>query len=329
MRFLLFILVLLMVSCSESEETRKQRLLAQGNDMVEKQHVEEAVKFYEGALKLDSCFADALNNLGTLYHQQRDFEKANEYYKEAIACNPAFVSAYLNRANTLYELNALPEALADLEKVSKLKPDTVTLYFSRGIVYTKLRAYGKAKAAFRQAITLDPTNVELKINLGTVYYYEQKYDSAKNYLLPIVRRLAQPEALNTLAMIEIDKGQYDSAQVLIEQASKLKADDPYILNNRGLVRILTGDLASGVADINQSITLDPYNGWAYRNKGVYYLKMKNATDALRLLLQAEKIDPSIKDLNFYLARAYALDGNDKLAREYDQKALETGGVVSR
>ena len=328
MRFCFLVLILLAIACSESEETRKQRLLAQGNDMVGKQHIEEAVKFYEGALKIDSCFADAWNNLGTIYHHQRDFAKASEYYREAITCNPEFVSAYLNRANTLYELDSLQSALADLEKVARLKPDTIALHFSRGIIYTRLRNYHEAKKSFQRAIDVDPSNAELKINMGAVYYYEQKFDSATLYLIPFIEQAPKAEALNTLAMIEIDKKDYDSALVLTERALRLKANDPYILNNRGLIFVLKGEFAKGAEDINESITLDPYNGWAYRNKGIYYLKMKNAKDALRLLKQAEKIDPSIKDLNLYLSEAYTLNGHDQLAKEYYQRALEMSRNVS-
>jgi len=44
-------------------------------------------------------------------------------------------------------------------------------------------------------------------------------------------------------------------------------------------------------DINQSIELDPYNGWAYRNKGIFYFMKGDYPSAQRLLVQAEKMDP--------------------------------------
>ena len=57
---------ILLLSCFDSKETKLQRFLIQSNDMVKKQNVEQAERLLNEALKLDSCFSDAWNNLGTL-----------------------------------------------------------------------------------------------------------------------------------------------------------------------------------------------------------------------------------------------------------------------
>jgi tetratricopeptide (TPR) repeat protein len=318
--------LLILAACSESKETRVQRFLAQGNDMVRKQNFEEAMSYYEGALKLDSCFADALNNLGSVHHRQGNFAKANDLYSKAIRCNPDFISGYLNRANTRYELNRLDDALEDLKRVEAVKPDTVALPFSRGLIYTRLRDYPNAKRQFKKALQINPENQELAINMGTVYYYEGDYDSARFYLLPVINSNPHPDAYNTLAMIATENEQYDEALNLVTKALALAPKNPYILNNRGYTYLLTGELEKGIDDINESITLDPYNGWAYRNKGIYYLMKNEPVAAIRLLKHAEGIDPDIKDLNTYLAKAYQLNHEEDLARTYREKALQKVGA---
>lgn len=72
---------------------------------------------------------------------------------------------------------------------------------------------------------------------------------------------------------------------------------------------MRGELQAAVDDINQSIASDPANAWAYRNKGIYYLKINDAQAAVRLLKQATEMDPFVDDVYAYLAEAYWLAGN--------------------
>jgi tetratricopeptide (TPR) repeat protein len=309
------------MACSESKETRQQRFLAQGNDMVKKRNEEEAINFYQGALELDPCFADALNNLGSVYFHQRNFQEALEQYTQAIACKPDFIPAYINRANTYYELNELYSALKDLDHVESERPDTVVLHFSRGLVYTRLKNYGKAKYSFRKAMQLDPRNEEVMINLATLYYFEHRYDSALNLLEPIASRGSEePNVYNVMAMVKTETGNLHGALGLVNKALELRPHDPYYLNNRGYIYLQQKENDKALTDINESIVMDPYNAWAYRNKGIYYLSSGNIDEAIRLLKEAEKIDPGITNLYYYLGEAYWNTNDHKQACFYFDKA---------
>ena len=85
---------------------------------------------------MGACYADAWNNLGTVYFEQQRFDLAHENYEKAIACKPDFINALLNHANTSYELKEYYKALDVLEKIRKVRPDTALVYFTQGMVYT-------------------------------------------------------------------------------------------------------------------------------------------------------------------------------------------------
>ena len=133
MRRLWWVYCLFLMSCLDSRETKLQRFLIQSNDMVKKQNVEQAERFLFEALKLDSCFADAWNNLGTIYFDQRKYQEALQYYDNALRCNPDFFDAYFNRANAAFELNEHYRALEDLEKIIGAYPDTSKVFFLQGL----------------------------------------------------------------------------------------------------------------------------------------------------------------------------------------------------
>lgn len=318
------VFVIVCFACTDSRETRTQRFLLKGNEQLKKGNDTQAIGYYQAALELDSCFADAWNNLGTVYYRQENYARALDSYQHALFCRPGYTDALLNRANTYYELKQYYSALQDLEEVARKHPDTLAVHFSRGLVYTQLRAYSKAIASFRKALALDPDNPELLINIGTIYYYRHQLDSA-NLLLHEALQLDpdQPNAYNTLALMEVQQGDYAQAMKHINMALVLKEkDDPYFLNNRGYVYLMQGELDKALADINESIVNDPRNAWAYRNKGIYYLKRGDAPDAIRLLRQALDMSAFIDKIHFYLAEAYRLNGEQQKACEHFRTAVE-------
>jgi tetratricopeptide (TPR) repeat protein len=321
MKKVIWAFVFLAMACGDSKEAKRQRFLLQGNNMVTKGSYQEARRYYNEALKIDSCFADALNNIGTTYYKEGNFTDALGNYNRALDCNPGFHDAYLNRANTYYELNNPAAALRDLEVYARNKPDTSLLFFSRALNYTRMHQYDDAVLSFRKAFQKDPENTEILINLGTVYYYKMEFDSASVVLNRALKLKEDPNIYNLFSLIETEKGNHDLAMVWIKKALAVKPDDAYFLNNRGYLHLLNNDLPKALADIDQSIGEDPYNPWAYRNKGIYYLKQNDPVAAIRLLERAEKMDANIDKINLYLGEAYFKNGDRKKACVYYEKAL--------
>jgi tetratricopeptide (TPR) repeat protein len=91
---------------------------------------------------------------------------------------------------------------------------------------------------------------------------------------------------------------------------------------------LEGENEEALPLINESITLDPYNGWAYRNKGYYYLKKGNADEALRLFQLALNADPRIDKLHLWMAEAAFLKGDREGGCRYLLEAANFNQISS-
>jgi tetratricopeptide (TPR) repeat protein len=130
-------------------------------------------------------------------------------------------------------------------------------------------------------------------------------------------------------MVEVELENYDDAKTLLSKALSLSPNDPYFLNNRGYIFLLTNEMDQAKEDIDLSITLDPYNGWAYRNKGIYYLRSGQLDDALRLLKRAESSDGFIEKVNFFLGEVYDRQNNKQLACGYYAKALDRNEMSAK
>ena len=103
-------------------------------------------------------------------------------------------------------------------------------------------------------------------------------------------------------------GNYDQAMDYIEKALSLRPDDPYFLNNRAYVLLMTGKLPEALSEIDKSIVKDPLNAWAYRNKGIYYYLSGDPVNAVRLLERALEMDSTVREAKHYLKLALEKKG---------------------
>jgi tetratricopeptide (TPR) repeat protein len=299
-----FLISIIFFAGCETSDIRKQRLLLKGNKALEYQQYEEAIRQYEAALKLDSCYADAWNNWGTALHRQRLYAEAVEKYNQAISCRPDELGLRLNRANSYFELKQLQKALEDVTHVLNRK-DTLPAHFLLGLIYARLGEYDKAVASYRKVLGSDPSHREGRINLGTSLYYAGAYDSARLVLESVVRdHPTESMAWNALALVAAEEGKGDEAEKYINQALYHRPQDAWFLNNRGYVYLMNNKLEEGLADIQASIAADPYNAWAYRNKGIYYLMKKEPQEALRYFQDALRRDSLVEDGYALMAEAY-------------------------
>lgn len=319
MRKFIFILLVL-TACAESDDTKKQRFLLKGNVALEKRNNEQAIQYFKEALKIDPCFASALNNIGTSLYRQKQYAEALEYYNQAVACNPKFMDGYFNRSNTLYELNRLPDALRDVEKVLSVLPDTLPALFLSGLIHTKTSEFDKAQVSFSKYLVKDSLNSEVLVNMGTLGYYQKDYVQARNFFKKAIAiNQTEANAYNAWALVEAADSNLSKALELVNKALELESRDAFYRNNRGYIYLLQKKMDLALEDINFSIAADPLNAWAYRNKGIYYLQIGEPKNALRLLKQSLEMDPFIESGYYYLMQAYQqVDDSENACKSFKE-----------
>lgn len=316
--------VLMLWACSESKQVKLQRFLEKGNAMVAKQNYDQAAIYYKEAIILDSCYADAWNNLGALQSLTNHDKEAIDSYSRALTCKPEYLPARIGRATVHFERRDYSRAVTDARSVLQLR-DTSVAYFVMGMAYSRMRSYDSALMAFDAACRLSPSDAECLVNRGVVLYQMQRYDEA-SLQLEKARTLAPRTApvYIALGMIASDRKQYDRALDWYEEALRLSPSDPVALNNRGFVYLQLDSLSRALTDIDNSIMRLPENAWAYRNKGIYYLKVGEPESALRVLLQAESLDSYTPEVSALLATTFARMHDAGKACEYLTKARSVG-----
>lgn len=79
-----------------------------------------AAEYYKNALKIQNNSPKILNNLGNLSYYSKDYDQAILYYQEAIKSSPSLVSAYYNLSQTYREMLLFEKGDAVFEKAIQI-----------------------------------------------------------------------------------------------------------------------------------------------------------------------------------------------------------------
>lgn len=133
------------------------------------QNLVSAKKEYEHAVKLDSNYSEAVNNLGTIYYGQKNYRRAIRYYKRAI----------------------------------KIAPKSASVYSNLGTAYFARKDYKNATLNYQTALSLDPEVFEHRNSFGTLLQERSVGDRAKFHYY--MARTYAKAGMNERALLYIRK----------------------------------------------------------------------------------------------------------------------------
>jgi tetratricopeptide (TPR) repeat protein len=121
-------------------------------------------------------------------HAKKDYEQALEFYDEAIKLRPDFPEAEFQKASALVSLNRLPEAEKSYRRASELKPTWALPPAALGLLLSRTQGREReAEPLLRRALELDPKNLTATIALAEVR--SRAGDSAES--LALLRRATE------------------------------------------------------------------------------------------------------------------------------------------
>jgi tetratricopeptide (TPR) repeat protein len=92
----------------------------QGQDFAKKQSWYLAIQAYQQAVRLDSKFIEAWNNLGHAYRKTKEYDKALEAYKRALELKPDYANAHEYLGRTYLAMGNKNAAMREYEVLKRL-----------------------------------------------------------------------------------------------------------------------------------------------------------------------------------------------------------------
>jgi tetratricopeptide (TPR) repeat protein len=110
--------------------------------------LDQAIKCYQKAVKVDPHYADAQNNIGTVLYERKKFPKAIRAYKRAISMRDNFAPFYLNLGYAYFSQKDFENSIASFRKALEIDPTSLDPTRSRGGTVIQDRSIGVDRGRF-------------------------------------------------------------------------------------------------------------------------------------------------------------------------------------
>ena len=214
-----------------------------GLDLFARGKLNDAIKEYEEAIRLDPKLAAAHNNLGSAHFTAGRFEEAAASFKLAAELEADFGQALFNLALAELKLGRQKEASEALDAALRV-------YVTVGDRELRAGNLTEAEAAYRGMLQIDADYAPALVRLGLVLNMAERYDEAAQYL----QRLAQREPTNA-PLLELlgealyGQKKYEEAAVTAERAIKLTRDAAKLHYWAGMAHAAAGHRETALAHL--------------------------------------------------------------------------------
>ena len=159
--------------------------------------LQKCIKHYSAAISNDSSFFSAYNNIGVTYYSYlNDFKTAKKYFSLAIRHKPLYAQAYENLGNCFKQEKNIRKTVDCYKKAIEINPKQFTAYTSLINLFFEEKEYNKTIKVINVAYSSFPNNYELMAQEANCYLLKGdtidamiKYEEA--YVLNPNQNLAQ------------------------------------------------------------------------------------------------------------------------------------------
>ena len=225
------------------EERKALQHNERGLDLFAKGKLDNAIKEYEEAIRLDPKLAAAQSNLGSAHFAAGGFAEAAAAFQRACDLDPDFGQAFFNLALAQLKLGSTKEASASLDAAMRA-------YVTTGDAALRGNRFKEAEEAFRGMLQIDPEYAPALVRLGLLFNIAGRYQEAAQSL----RRVTEREPTNApllemLAEALYGQKKYDEAAAVAERAVKLTPDSANAHYFAGLSRAAAGQRDAALAHL--------------------------------------------------------------------------------
>jgi len=299
-------------------EVKEKTLIARGTAQLQLNNVAAAKQDFTAAHDAAPNDPTSYNNLGGIAVYEKKPEDAINYWENALKIDGSNFAA-LNGITTLYsQTGATAKAHARIDQALGTYPNNPGLHFLKGQVYAFEHNLQAAEAELRKSIELDKNYIAAYNALGAIFINSKQEDRA----IAEYQKIAQvspdnPTSYVMVGMLEDARKNYDVAAENYKKALERDPNSPIAGNNLAWLYAVTGKgnldeavrLAQGVVQRNPSIAgfVDTL-GWVYYKKNLYGAAAEQLQKAITLDEQAARVNNSAPSAAFRYHLGMALKG---------------------
>jgi tetratricopeptide (TPR) repeat protein len=196
-----------------------------GDIMMARKMYRDALDYYKTGAETSAVMA---NKTGIAYHQLEDLVNARKYYEKAIKLNRSYAEAINNLGTIFYARKSYRRAIGQYKKALRLSPNAASIWSNLGTAYFARKNYDEATKAYRQALALDADVFERRSTLGTLLQDQTVEERAKlhYYLAKTYAEAGAKDRAILYIRKALEEGFKDRDKFLKEPEFAFLQDDP-------------------------------------------------------------------------------------------------------
>lgn len=240
------------------DNTTAQAHIKLARELMDGNHIDEAVKVYEQGLQALGDSAFMLNELATLLASQGKYTRAIPIFRKSLALEPGNAQHRINLAQSLLAVKQLASAEKELKRTTKDSPKNADAHFYLGVVQGRQKKPKLARQSFEAAVRCNPDHARAHFSLGAHFLQQREYNRARQALENALR--VEPQevvVLTNLANVLLHLDLPDLAEARVREAIQIQpefADAHYQL---GVIQLYRGDRPSARVTFTEALRLQP------------------------------------------------------------------------
>ncbi|MBX3455229.1 tetratricopeptide repeat protein, partial [Ferrovibrio sp.] len=210
----------------EQQPNNADALQAMGVMCCESKDYQDALKWLSRAVAINPNLPEYWSSLGVVARALKMHGDSETFYRKAIALKPEFPEAHNNLGNALRDQGKLKEAEAALRQAIALKPDFEDAQVNLGLVLLARERYEEAEGVLRRALELNPNRSDIHDALALMLMRRGYLIEAEKYCRSALKlRPDHPATLGTLGIVLEDQGRHDEAHAALRRAVTIAPGD--------------------------------------------------------------------------------------------------------
>jgi len=268
---------------------------------IARKDIDEAIEHFERASYLDPSFALAFSGLGKAYANRvikgtgepGDYDAAKDAFDKGLALDPNLLEARRHMVLIYLSQGEKARARETAEQLVREAPNDPGVHFQRGVIARLDGEYEKALRCFERMARLSPADrVVASYNRARIFMYQGLYDEA---------------------LAELERGAAD------------EPDHPLIKAFRAQTLFYRGEHVKAAEMLEQVLEQKPQLD-GIRPIYATFLSALGFSDEARAQLtdEVKQTADTDHDVAYWLASAYAMEGEREPALQWLRRAIELG-----
>lgn len=316
------------LASGQQETADPEEMFARAVQLQQQGDVEDAIREYEGFLKIRPDRADARSNLGAAYARLGRYEDAIAQYQRALTIDATNTAIRFNLAIAFYKAAKFQEAAGEFERVVAAQPENRNATVLLADCDFKIGENKKVVALLQPIEDKGQGDQITAYILGNALINDDQVDKGKIFIDRILRNGDSAEAHTLMGSAYLQINDYQSAMTELRKAVELNPNLQTVHSLFGRALLFSGNPDEARANFEIELKMNPNDFDANLYMGEMLKDQSKYDQALEFLLKAATVRPGNPMPHYYLGCTYLAAGKtDESERELTQVVKDAPDFV--